>query len=49
MLGGNGTYELLESAASYTGNFGPENDVFLNINNIVWSDPMPFGLAAFPL
>ncbi len=27
MLGGNGTYELLESAASYTSNFDPENDV----------------------
>jgi hypothetical protein len=26
MLGENGTYELLESAASYTGNFDPEND-----------------------
>jgi hypothetical protein len=27
VLGGNGTYELLKSAASYTGNFDPENDV----------------------
>ncbi len=27
VLGGNGTDELLESAASYTGNFDPENDV----------------------
>jgi hypothetical protein len=27
VLRGNGTYELPESAASYTDNFDPENDV----------------------
>jgi hypothetical protein len=38
VLGGNGTYELLESAASYTGNFDPENDVFRLANPYFWDD-----------
>jgi hypothetical protein len=37
VLGGNGTYELLESAASYTGNFDPENDV-LRLENTYFLD-----------
>jgi hypothetical protein len=35
VFGGNGTYELLESAASYTGNFDPENDV-LRLENYLF-------------
>ena len=38
MLGGNGTYELLESAASYTGNFDLENDVLRLENSYFWDD-----------
>jgi hypothetical protein len=36
-LGGNGTYELLESAASYTANFDSENDV-LRLENTYFLD-----------
>ncbi len=37
VLAGNGTYEFLESAASYTGNFDPEND-FLRLENTYFLD-----------
>jgi hypothetical protein len=38
VVGGNGTYELLESAASYTGNFDPGNEGLRLENTCFWDD-----------